>query len=857
MTVSNNKIQPINAGNHPPTTAGSSHQPFENFFDDMDQDEQRSNSPLQEGIKKASENKAFLSLRWFVIISICSLILLSSVCVYLAVFIGFHQAVDELSEKVINDTKSKIVIYIDKVLSQMSVVSRLSAEQYSYGLVTLNFYRNFFYTPFKLTGLSVGFAFGYPSERYSYTIVGKEGEERIVYSYQPPGFIGSIRDAYFLNGTIQTVNETVDYTVYEVSKKDYYNSSINAAKLMGSEGAFTDPYIVTNGTLSIAYGAMLYDPHILTSTGEKVLKGICRTVMPLANIVRFMREKITVLQNGYVLLQQNGTDLVVVGSVNTTSFDEKSRVKMTDIIDKNAGQLMKDIKERYVTWENVPNKFFISSMGVNYYVLSSMYTFENIEWRMFVVVFENDIQLTTTISIAASVGVALLVTVISLTLALIITSIVLRPVRKLKEQFELIKVFDLDNIQRLSTNFVELNDIYKNLFNTVTWLKEIRSFIPDKVLLQLREEEGDNDPNTPNELESNNSNAHHHLQSTLGASSFTITTTSDNSTSKKLSSTAISKKESSSVFKMGYSVKYVSILHIRLSNYLSEFTPNEIIRTFPKFVSALGSVTKVLQAELQIISTDELGVMIETKKRSCKDTAQECALKIVRAFEMINEQLKNHHMPEINYSIGISTSESYVGNIGNHSIRYYSVLSESVKISQHLSLLALNYGLRILIDEKTLIGTEDKYISRPVERILSSPGLHSVPSRIYNIYCLEKENLVLDDEWLYELESKNAIAKIQELHSILKLFSRSSNESNDTASGMESIISSSLAKLTNFITEYPQDLSYKRWFRLFEKFQDMLMRDINAVDIIKNYHVCLENTVKTSIETHTEYGINY
>ncbi|KAG2377899.1 hypothetical protein C9374_008984 [Naegleria lovaniensis] len=850
MTI-HNKVQPV-AGNRmvPTLDRSNTHQTtFETLFDDHN-DDQDSNFPLQDD-KKRSEKKAFLSLRWFVITSICSLILFSAICVYLAVFIGFNQAVDELSEKVIHDSKSKIVIYIDKVLSQMSVISRLSAEQYNYGLVTNNFYRNFFYTPYKLAELSVGFAFGYPSERYSYTIVGKEGQERIVYSYQPPGFIGSIRDAYFLNGTIQTVNETVDYTVYEVSQKDFYNASINAAKSLGAEGAFTNPYIVTNGSLSIAYGALLYDPHIFVSSGAKVLKGICRTVMPLASIVKFMREKITVLKNGYVLLQETGTDLVVAGSINTTSLDEKSRVKMTDIVDKNAGQLMKDIKERFGSFENTPYEFHISSLGTNYLILSSMYTFENIQWRMFVVVFENDVQLTTTISISASVGVALLVTIISLTLALTLTAIVLRPVKRLKEQFELIKVFDLDNVPRISSSFVELNDIYNNLNNTVSWLKEIRSFIPDKVLLQLREEKAE--VVAPNDLESMPSTAHHHLQRAHESSSYGKTASvSEGSTSKKQSSSASSSKEGSSVFKMGYSLKYISLLHIRLGSYLADFTPHEISKTFPKIVSVLANVTKLLQAELQITSTDEFIIMIESKKRGCRDVSQECALKIVKAFEIVNSQLKTHHMPEINFSIGISSSESNVGNIGNHSIRYYSVLSESVKVSQHLSLLALKNGLKILIDEKTHVGTEDKYITRPVDRILSSPNIHSVPSRIFNVYSLERENIVLEDEWLYELESKNAMAKIQELHGIMQVFSSSSETSS---SDIGALISTGLAKLSNFMTEYPNDVACKKLFLLFEKFQDLLSRDIHATDLIKNYHCVIEPTVRPSIETHTDYRV--
>ena len=257
----------------------------------------------EDSIAPLPHRKPFLSLTAFVIGSVISLVLLCSISVYLSVFIGMYYSNEQLTENVVVNLENEITNFLNMILNEMSVTARTAADHYNHGVSTMKDFRQYLYTPFKLSKLSVGYAFGNPSERYSYTIVGKAAKPEIVYSYQPPGFIGTIRDTYTLQGELVKLNATVDYTPYDVMSKDYYDSTIEESERLGTEGAFVGiPYIVTNGSLSISYGAKVYDP-VQYALGKKVLKGICRVVMPLSDLVSYL-SKVKVFKNGYVILSE-------------------------------------------------------------------------------------------------------------------------------------------------------------------------------------------------------------------------------------------------------------------------------------------------------------------------------------------------------------------------------------------------------------------------------------------------------------------------------------------------------------------------------------------------------------------------
>ncbi|EFC35422.1 predicted protein, partial [Naegleria gruberi] len=312
------------------------------------------------------------SLKTFIIVSMIMLVLLCSVSIYVSVFVLMNQSVDELTENVLGLLEEKMSVYIDSVLNEM-----------------------------KNTGMTMADGIG----------IGKQGKQEIVYSYQPPGFIGSIRDTYLLNGTLLVLNETIDYTPYNVAKKDFYYVAVSEAARIGKEGAFSYPYIVTNGTLSISFGAKVYDQQLFAQ-GTKHLKGIARIVKPLSGISDFLEKKVQVFDQGFVIIKESSNDYVIAGSINCTTFDEKSRLSIFDISARNAGKLMKDINSTIGDISKLPKGTSISSNGVDYLVRHVVYEFENIKWDMYVIVVTQDILQTTHISIGVSVGVAVLITLI-------------------------------------------------------------------------------------------------------------------------------------------------------------------------------------------------------------------------------------------------------------------------------------------------------------------------------------------------------------------------------------------------------------------------------------------------------------
>ncbi|EFC36678.1 predicted protein [Naegleria gruberi] len=402
---------------------------------------------------------------------------------------------------------------------------------------------------------------------------------------------------------------------------------------------------------------------------------------------------------------------------------------------------MKSIAVSY-DFYNLPSFFSITSGGVSYIVSVSNYTNENIAWRQFIIVYSDDISKTAHNSIIASICVAFGILVFSVLYRILLSRIAIRPILFLEKQLSLIQVFDLANVKRNSSMFIEIESIYQSLAATVKCLSEIKSFLPDTVVNQLDEIE-----KTEKELiELNNGKSlinHHHGQAPISnTEKYSIDTkstadqsfkgfVSDNrsnyssfkhSNSKSLikrQASLSSKGSTSSLFRMGLNKKECSVLNITLPQYTDMHTIEEISITFPKIVSVIRSAAQQFQANLQVVSISEYVLVFDTG-REHKHIAV-TALKVKRGFQALNTQqdLSSEKVESFNFSMGISTNENcHVGNLGTRSFRYYSIVSESTVIAKNLSLLANQLKINILVDESTFKESNKYFLSRPVERVL-------------------------------------------------------------------------------------------------------------------------------------------
>ena len=209
-------------------------------------------------------------------------------------------------------------------------------------------------------------------------------------------------------------------------------------KKLRSEGVFLDPVFIIGAHIALSYITLLYDPiQLQQQPSKKVQIGMCRCTVPLYLLSNFLRDEIEIFSKGYVIIishpivttgstssnnSASSMVQVIAGSITTTTPDGKNTLPLFNLTERNAGKLMQDIYHTYhVDFFDLPEKFKISSLGVNYIIMLKTFSFENIKYKLLVVVYEDEVSMTSYISIGASLGAAILVVILGICYGIVLS----------------------------------------------------------------------------------------------------------------------------------------------------------------------------------------------------------------------------------------------------------------------------------------------------------------------------------------------------------------------------------------------------------------------------------------------------
>ncbi|EFC42335.1 predicted protein [Naegleria gruberi] len=746
-------------------------------------------------------------LRLFLMTTLSILIIVCAITVYLAVFVGMYSSVDELTNKMIQTVQGQVTNYIDRFLGELKMSSKLAAGHYNNGLVAKKDYRQYLYQGFNNSGVFVGYFLqvNNHSERFSYVII----NGNFLYTYQDNGFPGLIRDRVNIS-TAQVIkyNFTVSSAPQNLETTEFYTSAISESNSLGVEGVFGKPFYVVGGAISLPYATKLYS----TMYPVKSLIGICRATIPLYLLSEYL-SGVKVFQKGYVILTELNSTIAVAGSIKTTTDDGSNNLSIFNLTQNNAGQLMNDISINFRGLDNIPSKFSIYSIDTKYIVSVSNYKFDNV-WRMFIIAYDEDVSLTTNLSIGISIGVSILIIIIGMVYSLILSKMITRTVNYLEEQLMFVKVFDLEKVTLSSSIFKEMNQIIDNLHTTVLWLKQVKPFIPATVFYHIQSQ---NDENLAEDNEKAQDSNKQTIHDKNGDSKNIDVRGSSSLDSKTKSSSLSLNKDANSLFKMGLSRKTCAILHITFNKFELQTTHSDISVTLSKVSTMIRNIANIHQAHFQINSSEDIIIVIDQKsnKKHPSEIALECALKITNIIHSTNNLLKENDLNGLDFFIGISTSDnSHVGNIGSNSFRFFSFISNSRKIAMNLAILASSLGVRILLDEETFNNTKQKFITKPVDRILLEGSIHSSQtSNIANVYELVKEKAVAQDEWLYELDNLNSNKELESLNGVFSIFKEIPQEK------IIPELDSNLALINSYLEKSPNDVAVSNLLNILEYYK--------------------------------------
>ncbi|KAG2392180.1 hypothetical protein C9374_012432 [Naegleria lovaniensis] len=750
------------------------------------------------------------SMRLFIILLILILLIACSVFIWLASYIGSSQALNALSGDLISRVGEKVMTFMDSELSPYMKLTWSIADDFNNGIIgripslKYLFSRYHIYNPF-----AVGIFF--PLELYTYLISGTPPNEVLTFGYKPFNFTGvTVMFANSTDGSIIGVFNN-DTRPFIITQQAYWTRSFELFNQLGVDGVFGEPYVVKDSGVCIYYTVKLFDP-TLYAQGQKQVVG-----------------------EGFVLVAERN-DMVIGGSINTTALDGRSRLSLFSLTTKNAGPLMQDLKNKYGSLNDMPQTVEVNSLGIDYIIHKMEYSFQNIRWNVFLVVYKEDIARTTNMNTYISVGVAAGVIIIGILCSIVIGYIITHPLRYLEKQFMKIKTFDLEKVLFISSKFKEVDSIYGDLHEMVQWLNEFKSFLPENVFNQLRNFHSSSDNHEQKKQDHNSSS--HNKDDTISSSAGATSASRMSSKKSSLHDHAAGPK---GLFRLGLSQKQTSVVHIELHDFAKTHSASEITHTFAKIASGLSTLAKTLKADLQIHSVEEFqlsftdeGESLGPNKKKTNVVALESALKISKVLDNIGKSNNKKSANHLKYSIGISSGLSNTGNLGTSNVRVYSIVGPVLSNARKMSQLGRALNCKILTDS-VCSESQSQFVVRPVDRFqiekcsTTSNG-EEYQTCVKSVYEVIKENIVEKDEWMYELEQQKANQRFKDFQTAFSLFEAFENcHNNNTNLNSHSSpvslnqvlehLNQSQTILQEHLEKYPEDsLITNRLLRVLDPF---------------------------------------
>ena len=93
------------------------------------------------------------------------------------------------------------------------------------------------------------------------------------------------------------------------------------------------------------------------------------------------------------------------------------------------------------------------------------------------------------------------------------------------------------------------------------------------------------------------------------------------------------------------------------------------------------------------------------------------AIGMQAAITELSKELVSKHMPEMKMGVGINTGTACVGNMGSNIRLSYTVMGDTVNLASRLEGITKQYGVSIIVGERTYELTNEIFIFRPVDAV--------------------------------------------------------------------------------------------------------------------------------------------
>ncbi|KAL9655673.1 hypothetical protein ABK040_002333 [Willaertia magna] len=675
------------------------------------------------------------SLKVFIMLIVFSLVVFTAFSIWITSYLMNSEASIESSNMITKVTLEKVSTLLAKELILAKKASNLMAFHYHSKLLDENNpeplrifqYSMLHYFQISNLNLALGNVEGVMSNTHvllltefpccSYVWYQQNSTSNFLYSY----------DVDMESGEITKYRDRV---YYNVSSVDYYYKSIELFKTY-PEGGFGDVYSDITGSVSLYYSTPVYNQTLWPK--EKKLIGISKANYLLRKIFEYL-STVRIMDTGYIVVSEYKTNYLIGASLAMPPRNIAERPHAYNLTDRNAGLLMKELDNRRVVDTN-GTAVSIVVLGTPYLVCVTEFQFENIKWKMTVVIEENEVKKTVLRSTYIILGVSAASVVVGILFSGLISVLISIPFNTIQRELKKIEVLDLDKVETSTSIFTEMKAIYSSINETVVWLKEFKSFIPESILSKANE--NSNDKGGMSKDTATNASAYSSLVRGMSKSS-----------RRSLNGVSPAKIN---IFGVGFIPQYCTVMCITFPQFKDFFGNDE--QEFSSLISNIvvnvSTFSKLFKAECQMKSVDEYLIFF-TGSPNETIPPLEFAIK-----------LKNNLSPFSYFEdplivcFGFAYGKILKGNVGNSQVRYPAQFGKVIKKAKDLSTLNTFLKTDILVDEEVCKRLHEQYLFLPVDRYRQGDS-----SKTENIYKYVRRNEVFEDEWMYELEKKKEIDNI-------------------------------------------------------------------------------------------------
>ncbi len=165
--------------------------------------------------------------------------------------------------------------------------------------------------------------------------------------------------------------------------------------------------------------------------------------------------------------------------------------------------------------------------------------------------------------------------------------------------------------------------------------------------------------------------------------------------------------------------------------------PEEIVSQLNEYFSAMVEIVFACKGTVDKFVGDMIMALFNTPLADPHhaDHAVQCAIRMNRELDRLNERWRAEGKPELAQGIGLNSGEMVAGVVGAQTVRSYTVIGDNVNLGARLESLCKQYSAEIIISEFTLALLEQEYPMQELGEVLVKGK--SKPVKIFRVFYEE------------------------------------------------------------------------------------------------------------------------